>query len=63
MRSRTISLLALAGVFTLAMVASSAAGVFTRSPLQNVSVPSPFAGCDISGQAAGGTNFLNSEDA
>ena len=61
MRSRTISLLALAGVFILAIVASSAAGVFTRSPLQNVSVPSPFASCDISKQAAGGTNFLNSE--
>jgi hypothetical protein len=61
MRSRTISLLALAGVFTLAIAASSAAGVFTRSPLQDISVPSPFAGCDISGLAAGGTNFVNSE--
>jgi hypothetical protein len=61
MCSRTFRLLALLGVFALALAASSAAGVFTRSPLQNVSVSSPFAGCDISGQAAGGTNFLNSE--
>src|SRR5215218_9638692 len=61
MRSRMIRLLALAGAFILAMVASSAAGIFTGSPLKNVSVSSPFADCDISGQAAGGTNFLNSE--
>ena len=61
MRSRTIRLLALLVAFTLAMVASSAAGVFTRTPLQNVSVSSPFADCDISGLAAGGTNFLNTE--
>jgi hypothetical protein len=60
MRWRTvIRLLALAGVFTLAMVAPSTAGPFTRSPLKVVSVPSPFAGCDISGQP--GVNFLNSE--
>jgi hypothetical protein len=62
MRLQTaIRLLALAGAFTLSIAAPSAAGVFTRSPLQVVSVASPFAGCDISGQAAGGTNFLNSE--
>jgi hypothetical protein len=61
MRSRTIRLLALAGAFTLATAASSAAGMFTRSSLQDVSVPSPFADCAISGVAAGGTNFLNSE--
>ena len=62
MRSRTvIRLLALASAFTLAMVAPAAGGVFTRSPLQVVSVSSPFAGCDISGLAAGGTNFLNAE--
>jgi hypothetical protein len=60
MRSRTlIRLVALAGAFTLAMVAPSTAGPFTRSPLQVVSVSSPFAGCDISGQP--GVNFLNSE--
>jgi hypothetical protein len=63
MRSRTaIRLLALASAFVLAMVAPSAAGVFTRSPLKVVSVFSPFAGCDISGLAAGGTNFLNAEE-
>src|SRR6266508_1281311 len=60
MRSRTvIRLLALAGAFTLATVAPSSAGPFTRSPLKVVSVSSPFAGCDISGQP--GVNFLNSE--
>jgi hypothetical protein len=63
MRSRTaIRLLALASAFVLAMVAPAAAGVFTRSPLKVVSVFSPFAGCDISGLAAGGTNFLNAEE-
>jgi hypothetical protein len=63
MRSRTvIRLLALASALTLAMVAPAAAGPFTRSPLQVVSVSSPFAGCDISGLAAGGTNFLNAEE-
>jgi hypothetical protein len=62
MRSRTaIRVLALAGALTLAAAAPAAAGVFTRSPLQVVSVFSPFAGCDISGQGAGGTNFLNAE--
>src|SRR6266566_5276197 len=60
MRSRTvIRLLALAAAFTLATVAPSTAGPFTRSPLKVVSVSSPFAGCDISGQP--GVNFLNSE--
>jgi len=60
MRSRTvIRLLALAGTFTLATMAPSSAGPFTRSPLKVVSVSSPFAGCDISGQP--GVNFLNSE--
>jgi BNR repeat-like domain len=60
MRSRkAIRLLALAGALTLAAVAPSAAAPLSRSPLQVVSVFSPFAGCDISGQT--GTNFLNSE--
>src|SRR6266536_3555362 len=60
MRSRTvIRLLALSGAFTLATVAPSSAGPFPRSPLKVVSVSSPFAGCDISGQP--GVNFLNSE--
>jgi hypothetical protein len=60
MRPRTvIRLLALAGAFALITAGPSTAGPFTRSPLQNISVSSPFAGCDISGQS--GTNFLNSE--
>src|SRR4029450_10726167 len=60
MRWRTaIRLLALAAVFTLATVVPSTAGPFTRSPLKVVSVSSPFAGCDVSGQP--GVNFLNSE--
>src|SRR4029450_711827 len=60
MRWRTaIRLLALASALTLATVAPSTAGPFTRSPLKVVSVASPFAGCDISGQP--GVNFLNSE--
>jgi hypothetical protein len=63
MRSRTaIRLLALASALTLAAAAPAAAGVFTRGPLRVVSVFSPFAGCDISGLAAGGTNFLNAEE-
>jgi hypothetical protein len=62
MRSRTmVGLLGLAAAFALTMASPAAAGVFTRSPLQVVSVASPFAGCDISGLAAGGTNFLNAE--
>jgi hypothetical protein len=62
MRSRTrIGLLAVAATFTLTLASPAGAGVFTRSPLQVVSVASPFAGCDISGLAAGGTNFLNAE--
>jgi BNR repeat-like domain len=61
MRSRTIRLLALVVGFVLVIAGSAAAGMFTRSPLQNVSVSSPFAGCDISGLAAGGTNFVNTE--
>jgi len=56
-----IWLLTLAGAFTLALVAPASAGVFTRSPLQTVSVASPFAGCDLTGLDAGGTNFLNTE--
>jgi hypothetical protein len=56
-----IWLLALTSAFALTMVAPSAAQVLTRSPLQVVSVSSPFAGCDIAGLAAGGTNFLNAE--
>jgi hypothetical protein len=60
MRSRTaIWLVVLAGAFALATVTASTAAAQTRSPLQVVSVFSPFAGCDISGQT--GTNFLNSE--
>jgi hypothetical protein len=60
MRSReAIRLLALAGALTLAAVTPATAAALTRSPLQNVSVFSPFAGCDISGQS--GTNFVNSE--
>jgi hypothetical protein len=54
-------LLALAGGLALAAAAPAGAGVFTRSPLTVVSVASPFAGCDITGLAAGGTNFLNAE--
>jgi BNR repeat-like domain len=62
MRSRmVIRLLALTSAFILAMVAPSVARALTRSPLQVVSVSSPFADCDISGLAAGGTNFLNAE--
>jgi hypothetical protein len=62
MRSRmVIRLLALAVALTLVAAAPAAAGVFTRSPLQVVSVDSPFAGCDLTGLAAGGTNFLNAE--
>ena len=62
MRSRLLTrLLALAAALTVAAAAPAAAGVFTRSPLQVVSVASPFAGCEISGLAAGGTNFLNAE--
>ena len=54
-------LLALAGGLVLATAAPADAGVFTRGPLTAVSVASPFAGCDITGLAAGGTNFLNAE--
>lgn len=62
MRSRTvIRLLAMAGALTLVTAAPSTAGPFTRSRLQQVSVPSPFAGCDISGMGPG-TNFLNAEE-
>src|SRR5919109_144598 len=62
MRSRTlIRLLALASVFTLATMAPSTAGPFTRSPLKVVSGSSPFAGCDISGQP--GVTFSPNGDA
>src|SRR5215208_4759784 len=62
MRLRTlIGLLGLAAALTFTMASSAAAGVFTRSPLQVVSVACPFAGCDIAGLAAGGLNFLNAE--
>jgi hypothetical protein len=62
MRLRTrFGLLALAGACTLTMAAPAAGGVFTRSPLDVVSVASPFAGCDVTTFAAGGTNFLNAE--
>ena len=61
MRSAMIRLLALTSMLLLAMVAPSAAGVLTRSPLTTVSVNSPFADCDISGLDAGGVNFLNTE--
>jgi hypothetical protein len=53
-------LLAVAAV-ALAAAAPAGAGVFTRSPLTVASVASPFAGCDITDLAAGGTNFLNAE--
>ena len=56
-----VGLLAVAGVLTVAAAAPAGAGVFTRSPLTVVSGDSPFAGCDITGLAAGGTNFLNAE--
>ena len=60
MRSRIgITSLALAAVFVLVMATPTTAGPFTVSPLTVVSGPSPFAGCDLSGQP--GTNFLNSE--
>jgi hypothetical protein len=62
MRTRMALLLAaLASAFSFAMAVSASADDAVRDPLQNVSVPSPFADCDISGIAAGGTNFLNSE--
>src|SRR5215218_5156711 len=62
MRSRVvIRLLTLAAAFVLVLVTPAGAGVFTRSPLQTVSVASPFAGCNITGLDAGGTNFLNTE--
>jgi hypothetical protein len=62
MRSRTL-IGALAATSTLMLISASplSAGPFTVAPLTVVSVPSPFAGCDVSGQAGGGTNFLNSE--
>jgi len=61
MSTRTvIRLLALTGALTLVTAAPSTAGPFTRSPLTMVSIPSPFAGCDISGMGPG-TNFLNAE--
>jgi hypothetical protein len=64
MRSPRVAtwLVAVTSAFTLWMVAPSAAGALTRSPLTVVSVNSPFAGCDISGLAAGGVNFLNAEE-
>ena len=61
MRSRSvIASFALALISGLVAAAPSAAGPFTVAPLTLVSGPSPFAGCDISGQPVG-TNFLNSE--
>ena len=60
MRSRIgITSSALAAVFVVVMATPTTAGPFTVSPLTVVSGPSPFAGCDLSGQP--GTNFLNSE--
>jgi BNR repeat-like domain len=58
---RLLALVTLVGVFAFAMVVKSAAAPFARSQLKVVSVHSPFADCDISGMAAGGTNFLDSE--
>jgi hypothetical protein len=60
MRTRA-SLTAFAIVAALIVLAAvpSTAGPFAVSPLTVISGPSPFAGCDISGQT--GTNFLNSE--
>jgi hypothetical protein len=60
MRSRTvIGVLALLCTFTVGVAGTATAGSLSRAPLTVLSGPSPFAGCDISGQA--GTNFLNSE--
>jgi hypothetical protein len=60
MRSRTvIGVLALLCAFTLGVAGTATAGSLSRAPLTVLSGPSPFAGCDISGQA--GTNFLDSE--
>ncbi|HET6728008.1 MAG TPA: sialidase family protein [Jiangellaceae bacterium] len=60
MRSRTvIGVLALLCAFTLGIAGTATAGSLSRGPLTVLSGPSPFAGCDTSGQA--GTNFLDSE--
>jgi hypothetical protein len=57
-RSRTFVLLAMATALAAAFAGSASAAV-SISALQTVSGPSPFAGCDISGQT--GTNYLNAE--
>jgi hypothetical protein len=60
MRYRAFArLLALTAVMALAVAGPTSAGPLVPSPLQNISIPSPFAGCDVSGQ--GGTNYVNSE--
>jgi hypothetical protein len=60
MRSRTvIGVLAIVGTITLGIAGTATAGSLSRAPLTVLSGPSPFADCDISGQA--GTNFLDSE--
>jgi hypothetical protein len=60
MRHRALTrLLVLTAVMALAIAGPTSAGTLAPSPLQNISIPSPFAACDVSGQ--GGTNYLNSE--
>jgi BNR repeat-like domain len=54
-----MGILALLGALTLGIAGTATAGTLSRAPLTVLSGPSPFAGCDISGQT--GTNFLNSE--
>jgi BNR repeat-like domain len=60
MRSRTgLAAVAIVAAMIVLAAVPSTAGPFSVSPLTVLSGPSPFADCDISGQA--GTNFLNSE--
>jgi hypothetical protein len=60
MRSRTwIKMLAFASFLALVTAGPSTAAVFTVGPRTILSVASPFADCDISGQT--GTNFVDSE--
>jgi hypothetical protein len=54
-----LGVVAILGTVILGIAGTATAGTLTRAPLTVVSGPSPFAGCDISGQT--GTNFLNSE--
>jgi hypothetical protein len=60
MTHRTLlRLLGLAAALVVFTAGPAGAGAFTVSPLVTISGPSPFAGCDISGQS--GTNYLNAE--